>query len=73
VVLSGTIAHYTYASYTPCPGPKYVPQDDVAKAAFKEMQIFMYAVMVEYLKMDKGKLLVSQYEKTMVPKASIVN
>jgi hypothetical protein len=41
----------------------YVPKDDVAKAAFEEMQIFMYAVMAEHLKMDKGKSLVSQYEK----------
>jgi hypothetical protein len=29
---------------------KYVPQDDVAKAAFKEMQMFMYAVLDKYLK-----------------------
>jgi hypothetical protein len=43
--------------------PKYVPQDDVAKAAFEEMQIFMYAVMAEHLKTDKRKSLVSQYEK----------
>jgi hypothetical protein len=43
--------------------PKYVTQDDVAKAAFKEMQIFMYAVMAEHFKTDKGKSLVSQYEK----------
>jgi alanyl-tRNA synthetase len=27
------------------------------------MQIFTYAVMAEHLKMDKGKLLVSKYEK----------
>jgi hypothetical protein len=26
------------------------------------MQIFMYAVMEEHLKMDKGKLLVNKYE-----------
>jgi hypothetical protein len=43
--------------------PKYVPQDDVAKAAFEEMQIFMYAVMAENLKTDIGKSIVSQYEK----------
>jgi hypothetical protein len=35
--------------------PKYVPQDDVAKAAFKEMQIFMYAILAEHSKTDKGK------------------
>jgi hypothetical protein len=44
-------------------GPKYVPQDDVAKAVFEEMQIFMYAVMAEHFKTEKGKSLVSQYEK----------
>jgi hypothetical protein len=43
--------------------PKYVPQDDVSKAAFEEMLIFMYGVMAEHLKTDKGKSLVSQYEK----------
>jgi hypothetical protein len=42
---------------------KYVPQDDVAKAAFEEMQVFMYAVMTDHLKTDKGKSLVSQYEE----------
>jgi hypothetical protein len=42
---------------------KYVPKGDVAKAAFKEMQIFMYAVLEEHLKMDKGKSLVSQFEQ----------
>jgi hypothetical protein len=29
---------------------KYVPKDDVAKAAFKEMQIFMYAVLEDHFK-----------------------
>jgi hypothetical protein len=43
--------------------PKYVPQVDVSKAAFEEMQNFVYAVMAEHLKTDKGKSLVSQYEK----------
>jgi hypothetical protein len=32
---------------------KYVPQDDVATASFEEMQIFMYAVMAEHLRMDE--------------------
>jgi hypothetical protein len=27
---------------------KYGPKDDVAKVAFKEMQIFMYAVLEEH-------------------------
>jgi hypothetical protein len=35
----------------------------VAKAAFKEMQIFIYAVLEEHLKTDKGKSLVSQFEQ----------
>jgi hypothetical protein len=43
--------------------PKYVPQDDVAKAAFEETQISMYVVMAGHLKTDKRKSLVSQYEK----------
>jgi hypothetical protein len=41
----------------------YIPPDEITKAAFKEMQIFMYAVMEEHLQMDKGKSLVSQYEE----------
>jgi hypothetical protein len=40
----------------------YVPKTDKEKAVFQEMQIFMYAVTEEHLKMDKGKSLVSQYE-----------
>jgi hypothetical protein len=35
----------------------------VAKVAFKEMQILMYAVLEEHLKTDKGKSLVSQFEE----------
>jgi hypothetical protein len=42
---------------------KYVPKDDVAKAAFKEMQIFTYAALEEHLKTDKGKSLVSQFKQ----------
>jgi hypothetical protein len=48
-----------YAPYTSCPGPKICS----SLAAFEEMQIFMYAVMAEHLKTDKGKSLVSQFEK----------
>jgi hypothetical protein len=33
----------------------YVPKTDEEKAVFQEMQIFMYAVMEEHLKTDKGK------------------
>jgi hypothetical protein len=51
--------------------PTSVPKDDVEKAAFEEMQVFMYAVVAEHLKEDKGKSLVSQYEKIMMLKASI--
>jgi hypothetical protein len=40
----------------------YVPKTDEEKAVFQEMQIFMYAVMEEHLKTDKGKSLVSKYE-----------
>jgi hypothetical protein len=42
----------------------YVPQDDNEKAVFREMQTFMYAVMADHLKTDKGKALFSQYEGT---------
>jgi hypothetical protein len=42
---------------------KYVPKDDVAKAAFKEMKIFMYAVLEDHFKTDKGKSLVSKFEQ----------
>jgi hypothetical protein len=34
---------------------KYIPQDDIEKAVFREMQAFMYAVMAACLKTDKGK------------------
>jgi hypothetical protein len=41
----------------------YVPQYDSEKAAFWEMQMFMYAVMADHLKTDKGKsLLVTMKE-----------
>jgi hypothetical protein len=40
----------------------YVPKNDEEKAVFQEMQIFMYAVMEEHLKTDKGKSSVSKYE-----------
>jgi hypothetical protein len=40
----------------------YVPKTDEGKAVFPEMQIFMYAIMEEHLKMDKGKSLVSKYK-----------
>jgi hypothetical protein len=43
---------------------KYVPRNDDEKFVFKEMQIFMYAVLEEHLKTSKGKSLVSQYEET---------
>jgi hypothetical protein len=42
----------------------YVPQDDNEKAVFQEMQTFMYAVIADHLKTDKGKSLVSQYKGT---------
>jgi hypothetical protein len=41
---------------------KYIPKTDFEKALFKEMQTFMYAVLEEHLKTDKGKPLVSHYE-----------
>jgi hypothetical protein len=41
---------------------KYVPKTDAEKALFKEMQTFMYAVLEDHLKTDKGKSLVSHYE-----------
>lgn len=40
----------------------YVPSDAAETAVFKEMQIFMYAILEEKLKTDKGKSLISQYE-----------
>ena len=42
----------------------YVPSTDVEIAVFKEMQTFMYAVLEDHLKTDKGKSLVSHYEVT---------
>ena len=42
----------------------YTPKDDMEAAVFNEIQVFMYAVLEEHLKTDKGKSLVSQYEKT---------
>jgi hypothetical protein len=40
----------------------YIPKNDVDIAVFKEIQTFMYAVLEDHLKTDKGKSLVSQYE-----------
>jgi hypothetical protein len=40
----------------------YIPKTDEEKFVFKEMQIFMYAVLEDHLKTGKGKSLVSQYE-----------
>ena len=34
------------------------------KTVFKEIQVFMYAVLEEHLKTSKGKALVSMYEHT---------
>jgi hypothetical protein len=42
----------------------YFPTSDIEMAVFMEMQTFMYAVLEEHLKTDKGKLLVSQFEST---------
>jgi hypothetical protein len=42
----------------------YFPTLDIEMAVFKEMQTFMYAVLEEHLKTDKGKSLVSQFEST---------
>jgi hypothetical protein len=38
----------------------YIPKTDSEKAVFKEMQTFMYAVLEDHLKTDKGKSLASQ-------------
>jgi hypothetical protein len=38
----------------------YVPKTDEEKAVFQEIQIFMYAVMEEHLKTDKGRSFVSK-------------
>jgi hypothetical protein len=45
-----------------CLNETYVPKTDAEKALFKEMQIFMYAVLEDHLKTNKGKSLVSHYE-----------
>ena len=42
----------------------YFPKTDNERAVFKEMQTFMYAVLEDHLKTDKGKSLVSHYEGT---------
>ena len=42
----------------------YVPKNASEAAVFKEMQTFMYAVLEDHLKTDKGKSLVSHYETT---------
>jgi hypothetical protein len=42
----------------------YVPQGAAEIELFAEMQIFMYAVMVEHLKTDKGRSVVRQFEST---------
>jgi hypothetical protein len=42
----------------------YTPTTVIEKALFQEMQVFMYAVLEEHLKTDKGKSLVSEYEPT---------
>jgi hypothetical protein len=43
---------------------EYTPTTVIEKALFQEMQVFMYAVLEEHLKTDKGKSLVSEYETT---------
>jgi hypothetical protein len=42
----------------------YVPISETEVSVFKEQQTFMYAVLEEHLKSDKGKSLVSQFEAT---------
>jgi hypothetical protein len=42
----------------------YVPTTEIDIAVFKETQTFMYAVLEDHLKTDKGKSLVSQFEST---------
>jgi hypothetical protein len=42
----------------------YIPRKAMEIAMFKEIQTFMYAVLEEHLKTEKGKSLVSQYEFT---------
>jgi hypothetical protein len=43
---------------------KYCPVTPDEKTVFKEIQVFMYAVLEEHLKTSKGKALVSMYEHT---------
>jgi hypothetical protein len=43
----------------------YIPPDEITKAALKQTQIFLYAVMEEHLQTDKGKYLVRQYEEDL--------
>jgi hypothetical protein len=40
----------------------YVSNTDEEKPVLQEKQIFMYVIMEEHLKTDKGKSLVSKYE-----------
>jgi hypothetical protein len=40
----------------------YIPTTEKNTAIFREIQTFMYAVLEEHLKTDKGKSLVSQFE-----------
>jgi hypothetical protein len=42
----------------------YHPISDIEMAVFKEMHIFMYAVLEDHLKINKGKSLVSQFKTT---------
>jgi hypothetical protein len=42
----------------------YAPRSETEVSVFKEQQTFMYAVLKEHLKTDKGKSLVSQFEAT---------
>jgi hypothetical protein len=45
-------------------GETYVPKDDMEAAVFSDIQVFMYAVLEEHLNTNKGRSLVSQYEKS---------
>jgi hypothetical protein len=42
----------------------YIPKEEVEMAVFLEIQIFMYTVLEEHWKTDKGKSLASRYETT---------
>jgi hypothetical protein len=42
----------------------YVPKSETKVSVFQEQQTFMYAVLKEHLKTDKGKSLVIQFEAT---------